>query len=423
MEYYFFFELLQVALGNRERLSRIPAAEEWEGIYEESVRQAVTGILLHGIDRLPAKQRPLQVLLLQWIGEGQMIEQQNLMMDKHCCQLLKMLEEQGLKGSILKGQGIARLYDVRGKKDDVKEGCPLSSKSEENHSGAYTNLAALRQSGDIDVYVDCGLKRAMEFAKSTEQKEAEWDYKHLHLNVWDDTEVEMHYRVEVLLNLWKNRRLQKWFKKHKDKIFGQDSNKSRIRELENISGANTVRTNDTNEFATPTVEFNVFYILLHIYRHFLYEGVGMRQIVDYYFVLKRLRDERLDFLDEPSSKAERKGSSMSKESLAAVHEFGMDKFAKGLMWVMKDALGMPAEWMLWEPDKKEGEYILKQVMTGGNFGHYDDRLRHCGGKVGAVKAILMHNLHLLAHYPSDVIWAPVWIIWHKLWKIKTRMTI
>ena len=95
----------------------------------------------------------------------------------------------------------------------------------------------------------------------------------------------------------------------------------------------------------------------------------------------------------------------------------MEKFAKGLMWVMHETLGMSRDWMLWEPDEKEGRYILNQVMTGGNFGHHDERLKHTCGKIGAVKAILTHNLHLLTHYPSDIIWAPVWIVWHKLWKV------
>ena len=361
-----FLELLQIALGNRERLSRIPTAKEWEGIYDESGRQAVTGILLHGLDKLPAEQRPPQMVLLQWRGEGQMIEQLNQVMDKRCCQLLRKLNGCGLRGSILKGQGIALLYD--------------------------NELHSLRQSGDIDVYVDCGQKRAMEFARSTGQGDVEWDYKHLHLNLWNDTEVEMHYRVEVLLNLWKNRKLQKWFKEHEDQIFGH---------------TDSTEHSEIYRMMTPTVEFNVYYILLHIYRHFLYEGVGMRQIIDYYFVLKAIANT--EGIDKTNSATE------------AVSQFGIKKFARGLMWVMKEALGMPSEWMLWEPDAKEGKYILKQVMTGGNFGHYDERLQHGDGKLGAVKAILIHNLHLLTHYPSDVIWSPVWIVWHKLWKMTRRV--
>lgn len=197
----------------------------------------------------------------------------------------------------------------------------------------------------------------------------------------------MHYRVEVLLNLWKNRKLQKWFKKHEEELFA--------------------RENDNQNFSTPPTAFNVFYILLHIYRHFLYEGVGLRQIVDYYFVLKKVNEEKTDV----------------DYSLEAVSEFGLERFAKGLMWVMIDALGMPKEWALWAPEKEEGEYILSQVMQGGNLGHYDVRLRRRGGKWNAMKQICKHNWHLLMHYPTDVIWAPIWFVWHKCWKVKTRVSL
>ena len=241
----------------------------------------------------------------------------------------------------------------------------------------------LRQPGDIDVYVSDGREKAIEYSRSVGQNNIDWDYKHLHLNVWDDTEVEMHYHVEVLLNLWKNKKLQKWFKVYAEQLYGHTD------------------STDNTDLITPTAEFNVFYIQLHIYRHFLYEGVGLRQIVDYYMVLRMVHDSRL----------------MVNEYVETVREFGMEKFAKGLMWLMHETLEMPCEWMLWEPDEKEGKYILKQVMTGGNFGHHDRRLTLGKGKKSAVKAILTHNMHLLTHYPSDVIWAPVWIVWHKCWKL------
>lgn len=352
-----FFELLQVALDNRERLTKTPSAAEWMEIYAESERQTVSGILLYGIERLPVEQRPPQVLLLQWIGVGQIIERHNHLLDERCKKILSNLTSVGLHPTILKGQGIAQCYPKV--------------------------LQKLRQSGDIDVYISDSREKAIEYARSLGQKKIEWDYKHLHLKVWDDTEVEMHYHVEVLLNLWKNSRLQRWFGKHQDAIQGS---------MSKFQGGDVV---------TPTVEFNVFYILLHIYRHFLYEGVGLRQIVDYYFVLRTVQVS----------------GSKIQEYINAVRDFGMEKFATGLMWVMHEALGMSREWMLWEPDEREGRYILKQVMTGGNFGHHDERLKHTCGKIGAVKAILTHNLHLLTHYPSDVIWAPVWIVWHKLWKV------
>ena len=184
--------------------------------------------------------------------------------------------------------------------------------------------------------------------------------------------------IEILMNLIKNRKLQKWFRENEALLFEEN-----------------------NEFTTPTTLFNVFYILLHIYRHFLYEGVGFRQIIDYYMVLRAVNCTKLDV----------------RYSKEIVSKFGVERFAKGLMWVMRECLGMPCEWMLWEPDEKEGKYILKQVMQGGNFGHYDERLLHKRGKLGAVADILRHNMHLFLHYPADVLWAPVWIVWHKLWKV------
>ena len=388
LENNLFFELLQVALGNRDRLSKAPSAEEWEEIYAESERQAITGILLHGIEKLPAEQRPAKVFLLQWIGVGEIVKQQNSLLNGRCKELTSNLSAAGLHPTILKGQGIAQCYPE--------------------------TLQKLRQPGDIDVYVDCGLRKALEFAESLGQKNVEWDYKHLHLKLWDDTEVEMHYHVEVLLNLWKNSKLQKWFAKHRDAIFSNHNLNDR-----SATTGDACQSKNLNGMVTPTVEFNVFYILLHIYRHFLYEGVGFRQIIDYYFVLKNL-NENLNLRSTTTGDACQSKNVNESYAYKAVDEFGMVRFAKGLMWVMQETLGMPREWMLWEPDEKEGRYILEQVMTGGNFGHHDKRLKHSGGKYGAVKAILTHNMHLITHYPSDVIWAPVWIVWHKLWKMARR---
>ena len=359
-----FFELIQVALGHRNVLSRNPSEEEWDELFEMAQKQAVAGIVLVALDKLSMQeQEAMQMLLFEWIGVGEQVRAENKRLNKCCKKLQKKFTEAGVQTSILKGQGIACYYD-----EGLKE---------------------LRQAGDIDFYVDCGRERALLVVKGEGIKVNEWDYKHAQLDIWEDVAVEMHYRVEVLLNLWKNRKLQKWFKAHTEDIF--------------------CHTDNSEMLTTPSVEFNVFYILLHIYRHFLYEGVGLRQIVDYYFVLKNLNVALCD--DSP------------RDALDTVREFGMERFAKGLMWVMHETLGMPREWMLWEPDQKEGEYILNQVMTGGYMGHYDERLSHGEGKLDAIKDILTHNLHLLTHYPSDTIWAPVWILWHKLWKIKTKMTL
>ena len=147
----------------------------------------------------------------------------------------------------------------------------------------------------------------------------------------------------------------------------------------------------------------MFYILLHIYRHFLYEGVGMRQLLDYYFVL--LHTERTD----------------NTVVIKALKQFGMWKFARGMMWVMQEVFGLENKYLICEPLESEGRFILSEVMAGGNFGHHDERLlSDKKGKRQTVRKIVKHNTHLLRHYPTDVIWPPIWFVWHKCWKLAHR---
>ena len=392
-----FFELLQVAVGQRERLSHAPSEEEWRELFCMARKQAVLGVCFHAVQQLhDFGQRPPQPLIYEWFSIAETIRKTNEQLTKRCCKLQEKLAEAGIRSSILKGQGIATYYD--------KE------------------LSVCRQPGDIDVYVDCGFERAIQFAHDCGQKDVDWDYKHLHLDVFRGTEVEMHYRVEVLLNLIRNRKLQRWFKEHESGIYGlaeitEGSLRSKSKEkfeekIEEKHLENIKEKSGSVGLVMPVVEFNLFYILLHIYRHFLYEGVGLRQIMDYYYTLKR-------YSGALRSKSDKNNIDNCSETVAldAVRVFGMERFAKGLMWVMQTVMAMPEEWMLWEPDRREGEYILRQVMRGGNFGHHDERLvNRPKGKVHTVIAVTKHNLHLLWHYPSEVIWPPIWFVWHKWWK-------
>lgn len=349
-----FFELLQVAIGTRTELTKVPSCDEWYRVFDEASKQAVVGVAFYGVSLLSEKGTyPPQELLLQWVGVCEMmVKQRNAEMDVHCVELLNRLNHAGLHSTILKGQGISILY---GK-----------------------SLASLRQPGDIDVFVSNGIQSAINFAKSLGNNNIHWDYKHLHLCIWDDVEIELHYQVEVLFNIFKNKKLHKWFKDNEALLYEKHG-----------------------EIITPTLEMNVFYILLHIYRHFFTEGVGLRQIMDYYFVLRKAHEVGL----------------VAQGSIDAVTQFGMERFAQGLMWVMKEVFAMPEEWMLWNFDEKEGRFILKQVMGGGNFGHYGEKRNRLKGSLKYVESLTRHSLHLLRRYPSEAFWTPVWIVWHKCWKM------
>ena len=392
-----FFQLIRVAIGTQESpstglragLSRLPSEVEWEELFEMAVKQSLVGVCFFGLHSLGADSDEgfaqigmSEDLYFDWMGMAAQINMKNELVNQQCVELQKRLAADGIRSSIMKGQAVAMLYGEE--------------------------LCGFRQSGDIDIYVDCGREKAIEYARSI-QGEVDWDYKHLHLKVFDDTAVEMHYVPEVFLNLRKNRKLQKWFKE-------PEVASSMFRE--------------SGDLVCPSVEFNLFYILLHTYRHFLYEGVGMRQLMDYYFVLRTSYENQ------------------NENFVALIKQSGMTRFTKGVMWIMAhvfanenensnensnencrqngslDSTGSPTINhkpstlnLPIEPDEKEGRYILSEVMTGGNFGYHDERLAtKTKTKTAAVKKILRHNLHLLAHYPGDTLWAPVWIVYHWMWK-------
>lgn len=363
-----FFELIHASIG-LSQLSIIPTACEWGQLYDMAKKQSLVGICFNGLQQLyrnnPEQTANMPIpLKMQWLGMAAKIQQRNKYMNECCLELQTKLAEAGFRNSILKGQGVAALY-------------------------AKAHLGFLRQPGDIDVYVDASREDVIRYAQLLGDCHPNWDYKHLHLKVYNDVEVEVHYVPEVFLNLWKNRKLQRWFVEHKEDMF--DHEKIYLNES----------TEDVS-LVSPSIEFNVFYVLLHIYRHFLYEGVGLRQLLDYYFVLRNYKN----------------GSKNSDLQIkATVKSFGMERFTKGLMWVLQYVFNLDDKYFICEADEKEGKYILSQIMQGGNFGHHDERLNYNGrGKFAAVSKILKHNYHLLSHYPSDVVWAPIWVIWHWMWK-------
>lgn len=356
-----FFELIRAAIGTQTGLSRIPTESEWEQLYQMAVKQSLVGVCFAGLQHLGADSEGgfeqigmSAAQYLNWMAMAAQIQERNEVLNRQCIELQARLAEAGMRSSILKGQGMAALYG---------------------------ELQLFRQSGDIDVYVDCGRDKAISYARRL-QGTVEWDYKHLHLKAFHDTDVEMHYVPEVFFNLPKNRRLQRWF-------LQLDVQNAAFQAVDGL--------------ICPGAEFNLFYILLHIYRHFLSEGVGMRQLLDYSYVLQH------------STQVQRQ------QALQVVKSFGMLRFVKGVMWIMHDVFCMSDDMLLCSPDVAEGRYILDQVMAGGNFGRHDKRLAgvKTRGKIGSVARSLRHTLHLLAHYPAEALWTPIWIVWHFLWK-RTR---
>lgn len=120
-------DLIQIARGNKDTLSRLPSQKEWALILDVAQEQAIVGITTQGLDRLPKEQLPPKDLLLQWIGLAKLSSGAYLLHCKRARELTLKFDVAGYRSCVLKGVGLAQLYPQ----------------------------PEIRQFGDIDLWVVC----------------------------------------------------------------------------------------------------------------------------------------------------------------------------------------------------------------------------------------------------------------------------
>ena len=338
--------LIQVALGYKQTLDRKLSKQEWDDICEKSAQQAISGIVFYGIQRLPDDQWPDLELKLEWIGVSEQIRHQNKHVNQQTSKIWKQLKIDGLDAAILKGQGIATLYG--------------------------DELGELRQSGDIDIWVKGGYQTVCDYAQRARPTD-DLAYHRFHYDYFDDTEVELHHRPTLMRNLLDDRKLARWY---------------------NSFDADSFVYLEDKGFAVPPVEFNRIFILTHIYRHFLFEGIGLRQLIDYYFVLKA------------------NGGKDKAEVAKILKELRLTRFAEAVMWILHTQLGLEKQYLICGMNEKEGRFVLSEIEQTGNFGRADSRFK----RMSKLGRMTKHGIHLMSHYPSEVIWTPIWLLYHKVWK-------
>lgn len=343
----FFYELIQVSLGGRKCLSRILTAKEWSAIYKESEKQAILGVMLIGIDTLPIEQRPPKGLLLNWIGLGETIRQQNKQVNNRLCELIKLLAESNQRYCILKGQGNARMYPN-----------PYS-----------------RNAGDIDVWLEGEKKQVVEFVHSR-YPDINVQYHHMDFPVFDDVEVEVHYFPSFCYNKIHNKRLQQYFM-----------------DCSNQQFTNFVVWNGVEEgLCVPTPAFNLVFQLSHMMRHFFTQGIGLRHAIDYYYLLcQEITD---------SDKA---------EAVDVIKKSGMYKFLCAIMWIESEVFGLHKNINLAPANEKVGRMVLQEMMKGGNFGKQYDHY-HRNVLVRYAKQIT-YRLKFINEFPSEPLWRPIALVW------------
>ena len=359
-----FFAFLKYCLGYKENMSRVIACMNWQELYSFASKQALLGLCFEGIERL-GKEYPEELrlnpigreLLMTWMGKAQQIRRQNMKVNAVASKLFSMLREDGMRCCILKGQGNALMYPN-----------PYS-----------------RTPGDIDVWIDASRERIMEYAQKKFELGDDIRLQHLETSL-DGVPVELHFFPCSMNNPIYHARLQKWFKRNADL------------QCSHIVGL----PDGAGDVAIPTTAFNVIYQLTHLYHHFFDEGIGMRQIIDYYYVVNN--DELLVIRD-----------TLQRE----LKYLGLWKFAGAVMYVLHEALGLSGEKMIAPMDEKRGKLLLAEILNGGNFGRHFTKYGHFTQQGMAKKYFLKiwRNMHFVRYYPAEALCEPLFRTWHFLWRM------
>ena len=433
-QHQIFFDFLRFCSGSAKKTPDSLKEVDWKELYAIAKKQCLVGVLFDGIKKLPAEYVGMEKeQLLQWMAESQMLEKANVRLNDAAIHVSEWFRKEGFRTCILKGQGNALMYPY-----------PYS-----------------RTPGDIDIWVEGGDKRVISFVRSISPHEKAC-YHHIEFPSYKGVEVEVHYRPSFLLCFWHNRKLQKYYERVKEEQF-----------------SHRVMLGEQGEIAIPTVEFNLIFQLTHIFSHLMNEGIGLRQLLDYYYVLcdfykvyqnfsnpsvslskgsstfspspsssgsgdvtappprsepLRSKDggpkrsspncagwDRRDAIgDMTSATAARSSSTAIDRVQKELKELGLWKFAGGIMYIMQEVFGMSASRLIVPPNEKYGKFVLNEVLEAGNFGRHDARNRFGRSQLGHNLQRVYRDMRLVKFFPAEALCEPLFRTWHFFWRLKYK---
>ena len=345
-----YIDFLRYALGMEVETPASAKSIDWRDYLLYSNKQGITGFVFDGLQR--SDLRISHEILFEWISVAESIKVQNKLVNKRICQTVVFFKEKGYKCVILKGQANGLMYPK----------------------------PELRSPGDIDVWVTQKSKKTQKESEHVQKiiklvlkefPEAHYSIHHIKLPIFKDVSVEAHYRPIYMTKWLVDRKLKKYISKVEEKQF-----------------ENKVAFED-GEIGCLTDDFNIVYQILHMYHHFFETRNNWKQFIDYYYLLKRFNSYVND--------------NLNKQIEEKFREFGVLKYAKGIMWVMKEMLGLEEKYLIVEPDEKEGRLILKETKYFGMWSM---------NKIRSVIEQFVANFRIVTHYPKEVLISPIflWIL-------------
>ena len=358
-----FFELIQISIGNKAEFDKAPTDKEWAQLFELACKQSLASVVLEGVNRITERdnsQKPPMGVLFEWIGIQQLTIAENKLHNQRIKELCEIFKKAGFQSCVLKGQGTALYYEH----------------------------PEYRQCGDIDIWVtkdgrcktDDVRSDVLQFAKSQGYHIGHIDIKHSDIDFFKDVPVEAHFLPSWMYNPTTNKKLQRFFKVQSERQFGNNDSKV--------------------GFTHTTIEFDLVFSMVHIYRHIFSEGIGLRQLMDYYYILMHSSVEQ------------------RMQAFEVLKSMNMADFVGGIMWILRECFGMKEEYSLCTVNERHGKYLLSEILTAGNFGQYDDRMLRIDKEKRFERGFvqLKRNIRFVGYYPSEVLWSSFWKLWHWGWR-------
>lgn len=366
-----FFSILQLAIGTKSVDEICLDENSLSDAFACAKKHSLVGVFYSALLKLRESGYNVDyILFLRSYGLTEKLKQKNLELDEDCTTITAKFSEAGFDSCILKGQGLALLYPD----------------------------CLVRNSGDVDIWVmpkeSClPLEQRREIIYNYCSKlvgKSYAVYHHMDLPVMRNS-IEVHFTPSWMFSPFSNKKLQRFFD-------------------EQWKGRRLTQKG----FYVPSVEFNLVYVLVHIYRHLFDEGIGLRQCLDYYWTLQT------SLVSEASIPVD----DCKVRTMAVLRDLGMARFTAAMMYVLQTAFAMEPRYMLCEPDEKVGKVVLTEILTGGNFGQYDHRYAkkdNDAQRANGFKNLwiqIQRNVKYLRFFPSEVLWNVPFRIWHYCWRKK-----
>ncbi len=358
---YHYFDFLKFCLADDAPEPASLKDIDWEGLYRFGKEQAITGVLFLGIEKLSnSPHKPNTTIVMKFYALHQQIVLLNKQVYTDATKATELFKTKyHIDTCVMKGQANALMYPD----------------------------PWIRIPGDIDLWTNTKPINTIKIARSLDPK-AEIGYHHIQA-YFLKTPVELHYFPSFMGNLFYEYRLRKFFSLNKAAQF-----KNR-KTLPNGLGYINALTKD----------FDLVFQLSHLMHHFFFEGIGLRQMIDYYYLLR-----------QGFTAAEKT------QAIKTLKHVNMYKFARAVMYVMQEDLGLAPEYLLMPPDHRIGKMLEREIVLSGNFGFHDTRFAFSGKSVYSQYFVeIYRNLHFAIDFPSETIWGrPLSRWWHMAYKAWLR---